>query len=71
MQTRSFFPESRKIKILTTATFMLKWVVILGASQAFATLLVFTTFINNYHYFRQGAQSDVSRLCAPYLQKHK
>jgi hypothetical protein len=68
MQARPFFTESRKIKILATTTFVLKWTVILGAAQAFATLLIFTTFINNYHYFRQGAQGDVSRLCAPYLQ---
>ena len=71
MQTRPYYPESRKAKILATSTFMLKWVVILGASQAFAALLVFTTFVNNYDYFRQGAQGDVSRLCAPYLHSLK
>ena len=68
MQTRPFFPETRKIKILTTATFMLKWVVILGTAQALAALLVFTTFVNNYKYFKQGARGDVAKLCAPYIQ---
>jgi hypothetical protein len=74
MQTRPYYPESRKVKILTTATFILKWTIILGAAQAFAALLVFTTFVNNYGYFKQGARGDVARLCAPYiqsLQKHK
>ena len=71
MQTRPYYPESRKAKIIETATFMLKWVIILGAAQAFAVLLIFMTFINNYDYFRQGARGDVSRLCAPYLHNHK
>ena len=73
MQTRPYYPESRKAKILETATFMLKWVIILGTAQAFAALLVFTAFINNYQYFKQGARGDVARLCAPHLQslKHK
>jgi len=73
MQTRPFFPEQRKARMLTTATFILKWTIILGAAQAFSALLIFATFVNNYSYFRQGAQGDVARLCTPYLQslKHK
>ena len=67
MQTRPYFPEIRKAKILSTTTFIVKWAVILGAAQAFAALLIFTTFVNNYSYFKQGAQGDVSKLCAPYL----
>ena len=71
MQTRPFFPETRKAKILSSTTFVVKWVVILGAAQAFAAILIFATFINNYSYFKQGAKGDVARLCTPYLQSLK
>lgn len=71
MQTRPYYPESRKAKIIETATFIVKWTVILGAAQAFAALLVFTAFINNYQYFKQGARGNVARLCAPYVHSLK
>lgn len=71
MQTRPYFPETKKVKILSAVTFIVKWTVILGAAQAFAALLIFSTFVNNYNYFKQGARGDVAKLCAPYIQSNQ
>ena len=74
MQTRPFFPETRKAKILTTTAFIIKWTIILGAAQAFAALLIFANFVNNYSYFAHAAEGDATKFCTPYLhslQKQK
>ena len=60
MQTRPFFPETRKAKILSSTTFVVKWVVILGAAWAFAVLLIVAVFNNNLPYF-----ASMSNICVP------
>jgi len=70
MQTNTLSPTDRRMKLLATATFMLKWTIILGAAQAFAALLIFSTFVNNYSYFRKAAQGDAAKFCAPYINQN-
>lgn len=60
MQTRPFFPETRKVKILATATFILKWGIVIGAAWAFCVLLIVAVFNNNLPYF-----ADMSHICVP------